>query len=79
LVPLDPEIFPPFLKTDVVALLRGHLRDSLWGSVGFVFQPGEEIVAGDLHSPYYDFNDDAPAQGIHFLTAMTLDLLAPGP
>jgi metal-dependent amidase/aminoacylase/carboxypeptidase family protein len=51
LAPLDLEVLRPFLETDVVALLRGTasvlswLRRSFAGSVRFVFQPGEEVVA----------------------------------
>ncbi|NLV23622.1 MAG: amidohydrolase [Deltaproteobacteria bacterium] len=46
---------------------------------GAMFRLGMGKNSPSLHSPYYDFNDNAVARGIHFLVAMTLDLLTSDP
>jgi amidohydrolase len=42
---------------------------------GAMFRLGMGKDRPSLHSPFYDFNDEAIPRGIHFLVAMTLEML----
>jgi len=45
---------------------------------GAMFRLGMGKNRPSLHSPYYDFNDEAIPRGIHFLVAMALETLLQG-
>ncbi len=45
---------------------------------GAMFRLGVGKNRPSLHSPYFDFNDEAIPKGIHFLVAMTLKMLLEG-
>ena len=45
---------------------------------GAMFRLGMGKNCPSLHSPYFDFNDEAIPRGIHFLVAMALKILTPG-
>ncbi|NLC71690.1 MAG: amidohydrolase, partial [Desulfuromonadaceae bacterium] len=45
---------------------------------GAMFRLGMGESSPSLHSPYFNFNDQALERGIHFLVAMTLNVLAAG-